>query len=127
MKKQADRMILVAQTIKAVANDKLTRKQASEIICCDVRTVQRILKKYLEEGDLAFVHKNSNRSPINKISDEVKLEIIKLYKSKYQNLPYTCASKALKEEENIQISPNSLKKILIENNINPNSKISKNN
>lgn len=65
------------------------------------------LKKDLEEGTISLVHGNTNRKPINTISDEEKQYIINLYKRSntsirkfckfYAKRSYSCIWHVLKE------------------------------
>lgn len=65
------------------------------------------LKKDLIEGNLSFVHGNTNRKPVNTISEEEKKYIIELYKRSnttirkfckfYAKRSYSCIWHVLKE------------------------------
>ncbi len=48
-----------------------------------VRHKRKKLKKYQEIGAKAFIHKNTNKIPINKIQQLFKDEIIQLFQTKY--------------------------------------------
>lgn len=66
------------------------------------------LKKELEEGTISLVHGNTNRKPINTITEEERQYIINLYKRSnasirqfcrfYKKRSYSCIWHVLKEE-----------------------------
>lgn len=66
------------------------------------------LKKELEDGTISLVHGNTNRKPINTITEEEKQYIISLYKRSnasirkfcrfYGKRSYSCIWNVLKEE-----------------------------
>lgn len=65
------------------------------------------LKKDLESGNISFVHGNTNRKPVNTITEEEKKYIISLYKRSntsirkfckfYAKRSYSCIWNVLKE------------------------------
>ena len=66
------------------------------------------LKKDLEEGTISLVHGNTNKKPVNTITEEEKKYIISLYKRSnasirkfckfYKKRSYSCIWHVLKEE-----------------------------
>ena len=69
--------------IKKLVVSNGNKKNAAIKLNCSLRTVNRLIIKYKMEGKQGFVHKNRNRKPVTTFSDEVKLHVIDLYKSKY--------------------------------------------
>ena len=67
------------------------------------------LKKELEQGTISLVHGNTNRKPVNTISEEEKQYIISLYKRSnasirkfckfYKKRSYSCIWHVLKEAD----------------------------
>ena len=67
------------------------------------------LKKDLETGNISFVHGNTNRKPVNTITEQEKKYIINLYKRSnvsirkfckfYGKRSYSCIYNVLKEAE----------------------------
>ena len=55
-------------------------KNGAKILNKTRRTIERYLKSYREEGILFAIHKNKNRSPVNKVPDDLKIEVQKLIK-----------------------------------------------
>lgn len=89
--------------ISKLSQNKITRKQAIQILNVSERSVLRYLKKYNEKGFLFVKHGNRNKEPKNKTSFEIKKEVIKLVREKYFDFNMTHCLEKLKENHNIII------------------------
>ena len=69
--------------IKRLAEGYVTKNYAALKIGCTKRHINRLLKKFLDQGKAAFVHGNSGRKPAHALSEQQKLEIISLYNHDY--------------------------------------------
>ena len=69
--------------IKKLVDTNGNKKNAALKLNCSVRTINRLIIKYKNEGKFGFVHKNRNRKPSTTISNEVKQTVIDLYRTKY--------------------------------------------
>lgn len=67
--------------IKAVCEQKKSKKRASVELSLSLRQINRLVKKYKEEGKAAFVHGNQGSSPKHAVPKEIKEKIIQLYLS----------------------------------------------
>lgn len=84
----------------------MTYKEIAEITGYHEKYLLK-LKKELEEGTISVVHGNTNRKPINTITEEEKQYIISLYKRSnasirkfcrfYKKRSYSCIWHVLKE------------------------------
>ncbi|WP_342275224.1 hypothetical protein [Spiroplasma endosymbiont of Cantharis lateralis] len=79
-----------------------------------VRHTRRKLKEYQEIGAKAFIHKNTNKIPINKISQLFKDEIIELFQTKYYDFSIKHYWELTWKKK---ISYSAIRHILIEENI----------
>lgn len=76
--------------IKKVISKKLTQKEASSILEITDRQVRRLITKYKENGDNAFIHQNSGKLSHNKtISKELANEIVENYLSEFSDFGFT--------------------------------------
>lgn len=76
--------------IKKVINKKLTQKEAASILEITDRQVRRLITKYKENGDNAFIHQNSGKLSHNKtISKELANEIVENYLSEFSDFGFT--------------------------------------
>jgi len=70
-------------TIKDVISGIYTKNEASEKLEISIRQINRLIIKYKEEGEKAFIHKNKGKESKKKIPDKIKEEIVNLYITEY--------------------------------------------
>lgn len=76
--------------VKKVINKELAQKEAAFILEITDRQIRRLITKYKENGEDAFVHQNSGKLSHNKkISDELANEIIDNYMSAFSDYSST--------------------------------------
>jgi transposase len=91
----------------------ITVLEASESLGLSKRQIQRLKKKVRNEGAAAVVHKNSMRSPSNKIAKEITDEIIRLKrKEPYVSANFNHFKELLAEHHEIEVSYSSLYNLL---------------
>ena len=90
----------------------LTNKDASELLGVCVRQFIRIKKKFLQEGAQGLVHGNRGRNPVHAITDEVRGEVVSLFKERYYDFNISHFTEHLNERECISISRSSVSRIL---------------
>lgn len=64
--------------IKKLVDSNGNKKNAAIKLNCSLRTVNRLVVKYKEEGKQGFVHKNRGRKPTSAFSDDIKAKVIEL-------------------------------------------------
>lgn len=101
------------KVIKKLVETNGNKKSAELKLGCSRRTVDRLIKKYKENGKSSFSHGNKNREPSNKFSADKRDHIIKLYKEIYYDANFMHFSQLLYERENITISHTSISSILL--------------
>ena len=69
--------------ISKVSEGKIGVNNAQRLLMKSRKTIERYLQQYRKNGILFAIHKNSNRSPINKLSDSLKTKVQGLIKEKY--------------------------------------------
>jgi hypothetical protein len=75
-------------TISDYIDGKISRKQASIKLGLSLKTISRLKQKLLQDGESAFIHKNTGKTPVNKTDKELSNKIISLYKDKFENFSY---------------------------------------
>ena len=103
--------------IKEVVDGYLSIKEASNILSISQRWVKELKKRVIMYWLDGLIHKNRGRTPINKIGDDDKRKIENLYKFKYNEFNVYHFTEMLKENENINISRESVRKILKSSNL----------
>jgi len=103
------------EVIKSLVDHNGNKKAAAVKLGCTTRHINRLIKKYKEQGKQAFIHGNRGRKPLHSFTDEQKLEIITLYNNKYYDATFAYACELLAENDGIYISPSAFTKIMYEN------------
>lgn len=81
---------LYSETIKKVITKEITQKEAALKLEITDRQVRRLVVKYKNIGEEAFIHKNSNRPSNNKkISDNISNEIVEIYLNDFSDFGFS--------------------------------------
>lgn len=101
------------KVIKEVIYGKKSKTRAQIELDLTRRQIDRLILKYREFCKASFLHSNRNRKSANALTKDFKDEIADLYITKYFDCTYTLFSELLAERENIYISIDEARKILI--------------
>lgn len=78
------------------------------------RQFRRLVKEFKQDGIKSVIHKNTGKSPPNKLKDSQRTKIVRLYKSIYRGMNVTHFIEKLKEVEGIEPpSHTTVRKILL--------------
>lgn len=105
------------EVIKKLVDTNGNKHRAAVTLGCTVRTVNRLIQRYKENGKEAFVHGNRNRKPACAVPDTVRNDILCLYDTKYEGANLRHFTELLAEHENIKVSDSFVRKLLLENEI----------
>lgn len=103
--------------IHKVINKKMKQTTASKLLHLSYRQTNRIVNAIRNQGVEAIIHSNRGKSPHNKLPDHTVKDILCIYPQIYPDFGPTFAAEKLFENHNISISKESLRAILITNNI----------
>jgi transposase len=92
----------------------MSQKEAGEILHLGERQIKRLLKSYRKQGAVGLVSKHRGRKGNNRLSENVKKQGLKLLKTKYQGFGPTLAHEKLVEKDKLKLSVESVRKIMIE-------------
>jgi len=92
----------------------MSQKEAGEILHLGRRQIKRLLKRYRKEGAAGLISKHRGRKAANRLSESVKKQSLDLLKTKYRGFGPTLAHEKLVEKEKLQLSVESVRKIMIE-------------
>ena len=104
-------------TIKKLIETDGNKQRAAIHLGCTVRHINRMIQGYKEKGKAFFVHGNKGKKPGHALKNEIKQNIIDLYRTKYEDANFVHYSELLEEHENIKSSPSTIRSILIKENI----------
>lgn len=77
------------EIIDSVINKKITQKEAALKLEITDRQIRRLIIKYYDQGDNAFIHGNKWKSSNKKISDDLLTEIINDYLNNYSDYNFS--------------------------------------
>lgn len=91
-------------------NGVISREQASVLLGCSERSVSRRAAKLKEHGMAGIKHGNIKRPPANKLSCDLKAQIIQLVKSRYYDFNMLHIKEMLSEKDSIEVSYTTLRR-----------------
>lgn len=105
------------ETIKKLVETNGNKKRAAVKLHCTVRTINRLIHRYKEQGKAGFVHGNRGRIPSTAYSLEDKTKIINLYTEQYSDTNIQHFSEIIYEDLGIKISSHTILNWLYEEDI----------
>jgi transposase len=101
------------EVMQKLAEKRLSQKEAGRILGLGVRQIKRLLKAYRKKGAIGLISKHRGRKGNNCLSAEVKKKALDLLKSKYKGFGPTLAHEKLVEKEKLKISDESVRQLMI--------------
>ena len=92
--------------------DEIDSQQATTLLGVSARQFWRLLAAYRNRGKDALTHGNRGRPPSNATSPAVAARVIELARDRYPDANHTHLAQLLEEREGIQISRQTLRRIL---------------
>lgn len=102
------------EVMQRLSQKQMSQNEAGRILSLSVRQIKRLLKAYRQKGAAGLVSKHRGRKGNNRLSEEVQKRALTLLKTKYQGFGPTLAHEKLVEKENLQLSDESVRKLMIE-------------
>lgn len=100
--------------IKKLVETNGNRQAAALRLGCSRRHINRLIRGYLDQGKTGFLHGNRNRTPVHKLADGIREDIVSLYMNKYGKTNFTHFTELLEEREGIRISQSTVRTILMD-------------
>jgi transposase len=100
---------LTVDVISKVAQSKMSVSDAAKILQKSHRTIERYLKRFLEEGIQFVVHRNTGKQPSNKIPDALKKQVQTLIRDKYYDTNLQHLTELLERNEGISVKRETLR------------------
>jgi transposase len=101
------------EVMQRLSEKRMSQKEAGEILHLSTRQVKRLLRKYRKQGAAGVVSKHRGRKSSNRLTEEVKKKVLDLLKTKYKGFGPTLAHEKLVEKDKIKISDESVRKLMI--------------
>lgn len=105
------------KVLQVLVAKQITNQQAANRLGLKVRQIQRLKKAYLEQGDIAVIHKLRGKPSGRGYSSELKQEIIRLYTEEYTGWNFSHFNDTLEDVHNIKVSDHFIYQLLTSNGI----------
>lgn len=100
------------QVIKKIETKELIVEQGASLMGISPRQTYRVLKKIKEEGSKGIIHKLRGKNSNRGYSEEIKRQVIRIYRSGYSDYGPTLFSEQLVENHNISIDHETIRRWL---------------
>jgi len=107
--KYAHRYHVIKQAIEGF----ISCSEGAKILNISTRQFKRLKKKVQELGPKAIIHGNCGRTPPNAYPEEIKQEVLRLFRSQYHNFNISHFTDILKEEHGLELSRETVRSWLI--------------
>jgi transposase len=101
------------EVMQRLSGKRMSQKEAGRILGLSTRHIKRLLRAYRQHGAAGLVSKHRGRKANNRLSEEVKKGALNLLKTKYKGFGPTLAHEKLVEKEKLQLSDESVRKLMI--------------
>jgi len=105
------------EVMQRLSNKQMSQKEAGEILQISTRQIKRLLKRYRKQGAAGLISKHRGRPAANRLSESMKKRALDLLKTKYRGFGPTLAHEKLVEKEKLTLSVESVRKLMIEENL----------
>ena len=105
------------EVMQRLSTKQMSQKEAGEILHLGTRQIKRLLKRYRKQGAAGLISKQRGHKANNRLSESVKKQGLNLLKTKYQGFGPTLAHEKLVEKDKLQVSVESVRKIMIAENL----------
>ena len=101
------------EVLQRLAKKQLSQGEAGTILNLSRRQIKRLLKAYRREGAAGLVSKQRGRKSNNRLAADIQRRALDLLKTKYQGFGPTLAHEKLVEKEQLKLSKESVRKLMI--------------
>ena len=101
------------EVIQKVVDKRMSQKEAGAILNVGVRQLKRLVRKYKKHGAVGLISKHRGRKGNHCLKAEAKKKALDLLKHKYKGFGPTLAHEKLAEKEKLKISVESVRQLMI--------------
>ena len=102
------------EVMQRLSGKQMSQKEAGRILDLSTRQIKRLLRAYRVQGAAGLVSKQRGRRGNNRLPEDVKKRALNLLKTKYKGFGPTLAHEKLVEKEKLNLSDESVRKLMIE-------------
>lgn len=101
------------EVMQRLSRKQMSQKEAGRLLGLSTRQIKRVWRAYRQSGAAGLVSKHRGRKGNNRLSEEVKRKVLNLLKTKYQGFGPRLAHEKLVERENLRLSDESVRQLMI--------------
>jgi transposase len=105
------------EAMQRIKDKRLTQEEAGRMLGISTRQVKRLYRAYREKGAKGIVSRRRGKPSNNRLDAGIAQQALDLIKEKYEDFGPTLAHEKLTEEHKIQLSRESVRRIMIEEGI----------
>jgi transposase len=105
------------EVMQKLSETGMSQKEAARILHLSVRQIKRLYRVYRQKGAVGLVSKHRGRKSNHQLAEDVKKQALNLLKTKYKGFGPTLAHEKLVEKEKLKLSDESVRKLMIEENL----------
>jgi transposase len=105
------------EVMQKLSEKRLSQKEAGTILHLSTRQIKRLVRAYRQKGAAGLVSKHRGRKGNNHLAEDLKKQALNMLKSKYKGFGPTLAHEKLVEKEKLKLSDESVRKLMIEENL----------
>ena len=109
----SDKEITRLQVMTQLGEKRITQRIAAGQLGISTRQVKRLWRKYQEQGADGLINKSRGKPSHNRLTVEVKQRVLDLILDRYRDFGPTLACEKLREVHGLQISDESVRKIML--------------
>ena len=118
----SERDIARHHLLRMVMDDRMTLADAAEKMGVSYRQSKRLYKSFVSDGISGLLHGNKGRAPVNKISDDVRSQVLSLSEDQYAKFNDSHFTEMLAKRENIVLSRETVRGIRRKEGVKPKTK-----
>jgi len=100
--------------MQRLSEKRMCQREAGEILHLSTRQIKRLLRAYRQKGVAGLGSKHRGRTGNNRLSESVKKQALDLLKTKSRGFGPTLAHEKLVEKDKLKLSDESVRKLMIE-------------
>jgi len=109
----SNREITRLEAMQRIKDKRLTQKEAARMLNLSVRQIKRLYQAYKARGAQGLVSARRGKPSNHRLNAQVEQQVLDLLKEKYEDFGPTLAHEKLTEVHQIQLSRESVRRIMI--------------
>jgi transposase len=105
------------EVMQRLAKKQLSQAEAGTILELSTRQIKRLLKAYRRQGAAGLVSKQRGRPSNHRLAENIRQPALNALQTRYRGFGPTLAHEKLVEREKLQLSKESVRKLMIEENL----------